>query len=90
MAVWEQSVPLEMLPYFRLLNEEGKKSIMKQLVHKHMGTAGTPSAGTPLHAAAATVEPVDVDGDRDLDKLFEGDPLLRSVVLAFSTQNIII
>lgn len=78
----QQSVPLEMLPYFRLLNDEGKKSIMKQLVHKHMGTATTPSAGTPLHAAAATVEPVDVDGDRELDKLFEGDPLLSDKELS--------
>ena len=104
-------VPLEMVPYFGFLNEEGKRSIMRQLVanfrHDYHASGGhvpaVPGSGsssasvrregwramglnlpgqqvppdlkapTPLHAAAAAVEPVNVYGAGELDTLFEGD-----------------
>ena len=37
-------VPLSMLPFFRFLNAEGKRSIMKQLVDQFQSTSITPSS----------------------------------------------
>ena len=44
-------VPLSMLPFFRFLNAEGKRSIMKQLVDQFQSTSITPSSTAQAGAA---------------------------------------
>ena len=59
-----ERVPLDMLPYFRYLNNEAQRSIMKQLIDKFQSTGLTApqpradSAAVVAAAAAAAAGPL--------------------------------
>jgi len=48
----DENVPLDMLPYFRFLNDDAQRSIMKQLIDKMEGASISDEGGNPLAIAA--------------------------------------
>lgn len=79
----EEVVPLNLLPYFRFLNKQAQRSIMKQLIDRGQSADATVSSSTflrsPRHAdfgGPSTAPGKHGDGsETPLDKMFGSSPL---------------
>lgn len=66
----DEVIPLQMLPYFRWLNETAQRSLLKQLIERFQRTSYTPryaTISTPVHGMTIGLGDKDSNQDADLD-----------------------
>mmetsp|Transcript_20164 Transcript_20164/g.33988 ORF Transcript_20164/g.33988 Transcript_20164/m.33988 type:complete len:339 (+) Transcript_20164:64-1080(+) len=66
----EEIVPLQMLPYFRWLNNSAQRSLLKQLIERFQRTSYTPryaTIATPVHGMTTGLGDKNSNQDADLD-----------------------
>ena len=66
----DEVIPLQMLPYFRWLNDAAQRSLLKQLIERFQRTSYTPryaSIATPVHGMTSGLGDKNTNQDADLD-----------------------
>ena len=66
----DEIIPLQMLPYFRWLNDAAQRSLLKQLIERFQRTSYTPryaSIATPVHGMTSGLGDKSSNQDTDLD-----------------------
>ena len=66
----DEVIPLQMLPYFRWLNESAQRSLLQQLIERFQRTSYTPryaTISTPVHGMTSGLGDKNSNQDADLD-----------------------